>query len=143
MAIILFRLERGTARRHAISQRISDARVHAVGLTAHWLVFSASYTANRWRPQDATAFGASLASRCTGSKIYVAFLASDDASLQRRYHTHRDHEIEVDGIGCREFVPALAAQSIRGEIKLLQTARGPRIDLSVRNVSMALRHLES
>ncbi len=37
-----------------------DARVHAVGLTAHWLVFSASYTANRWRPQDATAFGASL-----------------------------------------------------------------------------------
>jgi hypothetical protein len=38
-----------------------DTRVHAVGLIMHWAIFSASYTANRWRPQDATAFGASLA----------------------------------------------------------------------------------
>ena len=37
-----------------------DTRVHAVGIGAHWRSFYASFTTNRWRPQDATALGASV-----------------------------------------------------------------------------------
>lgn len=37
-----------------------DTRVHAVGIGAHWRSFYASFTTNRWRPQDATALGASF-----------------------------------------------------------------------------------
>jgi hypothetical protein len=37
-----------------------DTRVHAVGIGAHWRSFYASFTTNRWRPQDATALGVSL-----------------------------------------------------------------------------------
>jgi hypothetical protein len=37
-----------------------DTRVHAVGIAVRWLSVNASFTSNRWRPQDATALGASL-----------------------------------------------------------------------------------
>jgi hypothetical protein len=47
----------GTARNVAAT---FDTRVHAVGISGHWQIFSASITSNRWRPQDATALGASF-----------------------------------------------------------------------------------
>jgi hypothetical protein len=37
-----------------------DTRVHAVGIGGRWRSFYASFTSNRWRPQDATALGASV-----------------------------------------------------------------------------------
>jgi hypothetical protein len=37
-----------------------DTRVHAVEISARWRYVNASLTTNRWRPQDATALGASL-----------------------------------------------------------------------------------
>jgi hypothetical protein len=37
-----------------------DTRVHAVELSARWRYVNVSFTTNRWRPQDATALGASL-----------------------------------------------------------------------------------
>lgn len=37
-----------------------DTRVHALGIGAHWQSLYASFTSNRWRPQDATALGVSV-----------------------------------------------------------------------------------
>jgi hypothetical protein len=48
----------GSAGRNATAT--FDARTHAVGIGAHWESLYASVTSNRWRPQDATALGASL-----------------------------------------------------------------------------------
>ena len=48
----------GTATRNVATT--FDTRVHAVGISGHWRIFSASITSNRWRPQDATALGASF-----------------------------------------------------------------------------------
>jgi hypothetical protein len=39
---------------------IFDTRVHAVGIGGQWRSFYASFASNHWRPQDATALGASL-----------------------------------------------------------------------------------
>lgn len=48
----------GSALRNATAT--FDTRTHAVGIGAHWQSFYASFTTNRWRPQDATALGLSL-----------------------------------------------------------------------------------
>jgi len=37
-----------------------DTRVHAISIGGRWRSFYASFTTNRWRPQDATALGLSL-----------------------------------------------------------------------------------
>jgi hypothetical protein len=51
------------ARYGAVERNVSatfDTRVHAIGIGGRWRSFYASFTTNRWRPQDATALGLSL-----------------------------------------------------------------------------------